>query len=85
MKNINPSHTAAWKALQQHYDQMKNVKISDLFAQDSERSKKFSATFDNQMLVDFSKNRITGETLDKLQALAKECDLTGAIKSMFSG
>jgi len=85
MKNINPSHTAAWKALQQHYDHMKNVKISDLFAQDSERSKKFSATFDNQMLVDFSKNRITGETLDKLQALAKECDLTGAIKSMFSG
>ena len=85
MKNINPSHTADWKALQQHYDQMKNVKISDLFAQDSERSKKFSATFDNQMLVDFSKNRITGETLDKLQALAKECDLTGAIKSMFSG
>lgn len=85
MKNINPSHTAAWKALQQHYDQMKNVKISDLFAQDSERSKKFSATFDNQMLVDFSKNRITGETLDKLQALAKECDLAGAIKSMFSG
>jgi len=85
MKNINPSHTAAWKALQQHYDQMKNVKISDLFAQDSERSKKFSATFDNQMLVDFSKNRITGETLDKLQDLAKECDLTGAIKSMFSG
>ncbi len=85
MKNINPSHTAAWKALQQHYDQMKNVKISDLFAQDSDRFSKFSATFDDQMLVDFSKNRITGETLAKLQDLAKECDLSGAIKSMFSG
>ncbi len=85
MKNINPSHTAAWKALQQHYDQMKNVKISDLFAQDSDRFRKFSATFDDQMLVDFSKNRITGETLAKLQDLAKECDLAGAIKSMFSG
>ncbi|MDU2734305.1 MAG: glucose-6-phosphate isomerase, partial [Mixta calida] len=43
------------------------------------------ATFDDQMLVDFSKNRITSETLDKLQALAKETDLAGAIKSMFSG
>ena len=85
MKNINPSHTAAWKALQQHYDQMKNVKISDLFAQDSDRFSTFSATFDDQMLVDFSKNRITVETLEKLQALAKECDLSGAIKSMFSG
>ncbi|TCL05701.1 glucose-6-phosphate isomerase [Sodalis ligni] len=85
MKNINPIHTAAWKALQQHYDQMKNVKISDLFAQDSDRFSKFSATFDDQMLVDFSKNRITGETLAKLQDLAKECDLSGAIKSMFSG
>ncbi len=46
---------------------------------------KFSATFDDQMLVDYSKNRITEETLAKLQDLAKECDLAGAIKSMFSG
>lgn len=37
------------------------------------------------MLVDYSKNRITEETLAKLQDLAKECDLAGAIKSMFSG
>ncbi|TKI04410.1 glucose-6-phosphate isomerase [Martelella alba] len=85
MKNINPSHTAAWKALQQHYDQMKDVKISDLFAGDGARFAKFSATFDDLMLVDYSKNRITGETLEKLQALARECDLSGAIKSMFSG
>ncbi len=85
MKNINPSHTAAWKALQQHFEQMKDVRISELFAQDKNRFATFSATFDDQMLVDFSKNRITGETLEKLQALAKECDLDGAIKAMFSG
>lgn len=85
MKNINPSHTAAWKALQQHFEQMKDVRISELFAQDNHRFAAFSATFDDQMLVDFSKNRITGETLEKLQALAKECDLDGAIKAMFSG
>ncbi|WP_105274475.1 glucose-6-phosphate isomerase [Escherichia sp. MOD1-EC7003] len=85
MKNINPTQTAAWQALQKHFDEMKNVTIADLFAQDSDRFSKFSATFDDQMLVDYSKNRITEETLAKLQDLAKECDLAGAIKSMFSG
>ncbi|MCW7026153.1 glucose-6-phosphate isomerase [Escherichia coli] len=85
MKNINPTQTAAWQALQKHYDEMKDVTIADLFAKDGDRFSKFSATFDDQMLVDYSKNRITEETLAKLQDLAKECDLAGAIKSMFSG
>ena len=85
MKNINPTQTDAWQALQKHFDEMKDVTIADLFAKDGDRFSKFSATFDDQMLVDYSKNRITEETLAKLQDLAKECDLAGAIKSMFSG
>ena len=85
MKNINPTQTAAWQALQKHFDEMKDVTIAELFAKDGDRFSKFSATFDDQMLVDYSKNRITEETLAKLQDLAKECDLAGAIKSMFSG
>ncbi|HEC5242753.1 TPA: glucose-6-phosphate isomerase [Escherichia coli] len=85
MKNINPTQTAAWQALQKHFDEMKDVTIADLFAKDGDRFSKFSATFDDQMLVDYSKNRITEETLAKLQDLAKGCDLAGAIKSMFSG
>ncbi|EFA7678361.1 glucose-6-phosphate isomerase [Escherichia coli] len=85
MKNINPTQTAAWQALQKHFDEMKDVTIADLFAKDGDRFSKFSATFGDQMLVDYSKNRITEETLAKLQNLAKECDLAGAIKSMFSG
>lgn len=85
MKNINPTQTAAWQALQKHFDEMKDVTIANLFAKDGDRFSKFSATFDDQMLVDYSKNRITEETLAKLQDLAKECDLAGAIKSMFSG
>ncbi|EAB5455559.1 glucose-6-phosphate isomerase [Escherichia coli] len=85
MKNINPTQTTAWQALQKHFDEMKDVTIADLFAKDGDRFSKFSATFDDQMLVDYSKNRITEETLAKLQDLAKECDLAGAIKSMFSG
>ena len=85
MRSINPSQTAAWHALEQHFDQMKEVHMRDLFAQDKDRFTKFSATFDDQMLVDFSKNRITQETLDKLIALAKETELQDAIKSMFNG
>jgi glucose-6-phosphate isomerase len=63
MKNINPTQTAAWQALQQHFDKMKDVQISHLFAEDGDRFSKFSATFEDQMLVDFSKNRITAVAL----------------------
>ena len=79
------TQTSAWQALQKHFDEMKDVTIADLFAKDSDRFSKFSATFDDLMLVDFSKNRITEETLAKLQDLAKETFLADAIKSMFSG
>ncbi|MBP6123606.1 MULTISPECIES: glucose-6-phosphate isomerase [Providencia] len=85
MRSINPSQTAAWRALEQHFAQMKDVHMRDLFAQDKDRFTKFSATFDGQILVDFSKNRITQETLDKLLALAKETELKDAINSMFKG
>ncbi|NHB97449.1 glucose-6-phosphate isomerase [Photorhabdus stackebrandtii] len=85
MKNINPSQTSAWKALEQHFEQIKGIHIRELFGQDKERFAKFSVTFDDQILVDFSKNRITTETLEKLQVLAKETDVAGAIRSMFSG
>ncbi|WP_367680451.1 glucose-6-phosphate isomerase [Candidatus Fukatsuia anoeciicola] len=85
MKNINPSHTPAWIALQQHFKKIKNVHIRDLFAEDKERFNKFSIIFDDQLLVDFSKNRITTTTMKKLQALAKETNLQDAINSMFNG
>lgn len=85
MKNINPTQTAAWRALQQHFMQMKEVSIADLFVGDSQRFAKFSANFENQILVDYSKNHITHETIEKLQALAKETYLQEAIQAMFSG
>ena len=85
MKNINPKQTSAWQALEKHFADMEKVSIADLFAKESDRFSKFSATFDDLMLVDFSKNRITDETLNTLLDLAKETDLAGAIKSMFSG
>ncbi|CAK9886379.1 MAG: Glucose-6-phosphate isomerase [Candidatus Erwinia impunctatus] len=85
MKNINPTQTAAWQALQHHFEEMKDVTLAELFEADSQRFSAFSATFSEDMLVDFSKNRITRATLDKLRALAQETDLDGAIRAMFAG
>ena len=85
MKNVNPTQTLAWKALENHFSVIKDTEMKTLFAQDPSRFDQFSKTFSDQILVDFSKNRITKETLEKLQALAKECDVEGAINSMFTG
>jgi glucose-6-phosphate isomerase len=59
---INPTETGAWKLLTQHAEEMKQVRMKDLFAQDADRFKKFSHTF-NDIVIDFSKNIITSETL----------------------
>jgi glucose-6-phosphate isomerase len=58
--------------------------MRDLFAQDPDRFKKFSLEFEG-LLLDFSKNRITGETLKLLRALAVERDVAGWAKKMFNG
>ncbi len=85
MKKTNPTQTAAWKSLEQHFKEMEKVQISQLFADDPQRFSRFSLQFEQQILLDFSKNRITQDTLNQLQQLAKECDLTAAIQAMFSG
>lgn len=85
MENINPSQTVTWRELEQHYQTVKDIHMRDLFLNDADRFTKFSLTFNNQILVDFSKNRITDETLSKLLDLAKETKLSAAINSMFSG
>lgn len=85
LKTVEPTKTAAWQSLQSHFEQIKNTTIQSLFAADPKRAEKFSLTFDEQIFIDYSKNRITEETLIKLQALAKECGLADATKSMFSG
>ena len=74
----------AWKNLEKHYAETKLTSMRDLFAQDPERFKKFSLEFDG-MLLDFSKNRITDETMGLLRALAAERDVAGWAKKMFSG
>lgn len=85
MKNINPTSTAAWKALEQHYAQFGQTTIQQLFQQDPARFDKYSLRFNNEILVDFSKNNINQQTLTLLAQLAKECALDEAIEAMFSG
>ena len=58
--------------------------MRDLFVEDPRRFEKLSIRFNN-MIVDYSKNRITEETLKFLIALAEECELGNAIESMFTG
>jgi glucose-6-phosphate isomerase len=77
--------TPAWKALQTHYDGgMKNVQMKDLFAHDPERFRKFSMKFED-ILLDYSKNRITEETMDLLYALAKQQNVQNKAQAMFRG
>ena len=85
MKNINPTQTQAWQALEAHFAANKETRLKDLFAQDPQRFDKFSLTYQGDILVDYSKNLITEETLKLLVDLAKETDLRSAIDAMFNG
>ena len=85
MKNINPTNTQAWKALEAHQSQLANTTIAELFKQEQNRFNDYSLTFENQILVDFSKNKINQETLKLLRQLAKESALDEAINAMFTG
>ncbi|MGC4040795.1 MAG: glucose-6-phosphate isomerase [Flavobacterium sp.] len=84
LPDINPTSTSAWKKLSDHYAQIKNVSMQELFAKDASRAEKFSIQW-NDFLVDYSKNIINQETLSLLQDLAAEVDLKSAIQSYFSG
>lgn len=85
MKNINPTTTNAWKALQQHHKTQSAVTIQQLFAQEKDCFTDYSLSFNNEVLVDFSKNNVTKETLGLLRQLAQECALSEAVDAMFSG
>ncbi|WP_109082589.1 glucose-6-phosphate isomerase [Aggregatibacter kilianii] len=85
MQNINPTQTNAWKALTQHHAQRKNATIQELFAQEKDRFNKYSLTFNDEILVDFSKNNLTQETLGLLRQFSEECGLAQAKKAMFDG
>src|SRR3954451_16395423 len=79
-----PTQREAWKALEAHHKELANVHMRDLFKQDPQRFDKFTLRF-NDILLDFSKNRITDKTLSLLFDLARESDLKGWTEKMFTG
>jgi glucose-6-phosphate isomerase len=84
LPKINPSQTAAWQKIQDHFEKMNQTSMKDLFAADSERASKFHIQW-NDFLVDYSKNIANQETLDLLLQLANEVQLKQAISSYFEG
>src|SRR5579862_4949636 len=74
----------AWQALQKHYNETKGLHMRDLFAQDTGRFERYSLRFED-ILLDFSKNRITDETLSLLFNLARHCHVKSWAERMFSG
>ncbi len=84
LKSIDPTTTQAWKSLEEHYHKQNQQHLKSLFAEDPNRAARFTLEW-KDFLVDFSKNRITTETLDHLLALAEQMDLEQAIDKYFKG
>jgi glucose-6-phosphate isomerase len=79
-----PTENAAWKALATHRRAMAEVHLRDLFEGDTDRYERLSRRLDD-LLFDFSKHRVTDETLELLWQLAREVDLDSWFERMFSG
>ncbi len=74
----------SWKELNSHFNLIKDLQMKDMFISDSKRFDKFHIKF-NDFLFDYSKNRITDDTLNLLVKLAEQCSLKKAIEDMFTG
>src|SRR5277367_2904661 len=74
----------AWKTLGAHYQQIKPTHLKELFAKDAGRSERFAVEAAG-IFLDYSKNRITDETIKLLIRLAEESGLKARIDAMFSG
>lgn len=81
---VELTKTEAWQALKTHFDKVESVHMRDLFAADPQRFDKFSVHF-NDILLDYSKNRVTEETMHLLFKLAREANVSGWTRRMFSG
>uniref|UniRef100_A0A7S2ED56 Glucose-6-phosphate isomerase n=1 Tax=Trieres chinensis TaxID=1514140 RepID=A0A7S2ED56_TRICV len=84
MSKPDVTDTPAWAALSAKYESTKDVHMKDQFASDPSRFDKFSLEFED-ILFDYSKNRIDAETVDLLVKLAEQQDVVGLAKRMYSG
>jgi len=78
------TQTAEWRALQEHFDKTRDVHMRDLFAADTTRGETMTLQAVD-LYLDFSKNRIDGETIRLLIALAESAGLRDRIEAMFTG
>lgn len=81
---VKLTELSAWKALQTHYASISSLHMKDFFQQDPFRFDRFSLHLDG-LLVDYSKNRITNETITLLTKLADEIKLSDQIEALFTG
>lgn len=87
MADVRPldiTTTPAWNDLKSHFEDVKNLHLRDIFAQDPNRGKDLTYRVGN-LTVDLSKNRITRDTLTKLIAVAEAADIPAKREAMFSG
>ncbi len=84
LPTTNPTLTKSWQNLLAHYNQMKDVQIKDLFAQNPRRFSEMHLQ-QGDIIFDYSKNINTYSTIDLLIGLAEECGLKKAIDAMFTG
>ncbi|MBV7268854.1 glucose-6-phosphate isomerase [Winogradskyella luteola] len=84
LKSTNPIQTESWKQLQSHFEIIKSKHLKTLFSSNANRANDLTIKWED-FYVDFSKNRITTETLDLLLQLANELDLKDAISKYFEG
>lgn len=79
-----PTPSPAWNALAAHRDEIAALRVEDLYAADAHRGEAFTFPCAG-LAVDFSKQRMTARTLERLVAYARERDLPGAIERLFTG
>ncbi len=84
LPSVDPTQTEAWKKLSSHFENFQSVQMKDLFTENPQRFENFSRKFED-ILLDFSKNRINDETFRLLCELAKEVKLDEAKAQMFGG
>ncbi|HTV65247.1 MAG TPA: glucose-6-phosphate isomerase [Bryocella sp.] len=84
MTTQRPVDTPAWKDLQRHYEKIKDLQLRQMFADDPQRGTRFTAEGAG-LFLDYSKNRITGDTIKLLIQLAKERGVEARRDAMFRG
>jgi len=84
LTNNNPTKTESWKKLSAHFEEIRGIHMKTMFRNDKERKESLSRRF-GELSLDFSRNRMTPETLEMLIDLAEECNLSDAIEKYFGG